>query len=84
MGNPVSPTTRMTSPLFTRELVEAQGSSDRDYLTTRVKLLLEAKEKYPDTSFVDIAQLANDPCGRGCCCCCNSLTLGADVINPGA
>ena len=84
MANPTPQAVRISSPLFTPELVEAQGRSDREYLTARVKLLLDAKQQHPSASFADIAQLANDPCGRGCCCCCNTLVLGADVINPGA
>jgi hypothetical protein len=81
MANPVPKGARV-SPLFTVELVEAQGRVDREYLTARVKILLEAKDKYPTASFADIAQIANDACGRGCCCCCNTLVLGADVVNP--
>lgn len=84
MANPISPTAKWSSPLFTAELVDAQGRADREYLTARVKLLLEAKERYPGASFSDISQIANDPCGRGCCCCCNTLVLGSDVINPAA
>jgi len=82
MSNPVT-TTKPSSPLFTAELVEAQGRADREYLTTRVKLLLEVKDRHQSASFADIAQLANDACGRGCCCCCDTLVLGADVVNPG-
>ena len=83
MGNPSDSTFRPSFPLFTAELVDAQGRADREYLTARVNLLLEVKDKHPGASFADIAQLANDPCGRGCCCCCNTLVLGSDVINPG-
>ena len=83
MTNPSAKVSKASSPLFTAELVDAQGRSDREYLTARVKLLLEVKEKHPSASFADIAQIANDPCGRGCCCCCDTLVLGADVINPG-
>ncbi len=83
MGNPIDVARKASAPLFTAELVEAQGRTDREYLTTRVKLLLEAKDKHPSASFADIAQIANEACGRGCCCCCDSLVLGADVINPG-
>jgi hypothetical protein len=69
--------------LFTPELVEAQGRNDREYLTTRVKLLLEAKQAYPSASFADIAQIAHVACGCGSCCCCGSLSLGASLVNPG-
>ncbi len=82
MANPVASTTKVSGSLFTADLVNAQGKNDREYLTTRVKLLLEVKEKYPSASFADIAQVANVACGQGCCCCCNTLALGADVINP--
>jgi hypothetical protein len=81
MSNPVS-NAKASGTLFSAELVEAQGRSDREYLTTRVKLLLDVKEKYPSASFADISQLADVACGQGCCCCCNTLALGADVINP--
>lgn len=83
MGNPADSSFRASMPLFSPELVESQGRADREYLTARVNLLLEVKDKHPGASFTDIAQLANDPCGRGCCCCCNTLVLGSDVINPG-
>ncbi len=82
MANPITQAVSPSGPLFTAELVDAQGRSDREYLTARVKLLLDVKEKHPSASFADIANLANDACGRGCCCCCNTLVLGADVINP--
>lgn len=82
MSNPVASSVKPSYPLFTAELVEAQGRADREYLTARVKLLLEVKDKHPGASFADISQLANDACGRGCCCCCNTLVLGSDVINP--
>ncbi len=45
MANPTSKDSKLSSPLFTAELVEAQGRSDREYLTNRVKLLLGVKEK---------------------------------------
>lgn len=66
------------------ELVKIQGDNDRQYLTHRVKLLLEAKEKYPHASFEDIAHLADlTACGCGCCCCCNAIALpGSNLINP--
>jgi hypothetical protein len=83
MANPTPQGARPTGPLFTPELVDAQGRNDREYLTARVKLLLDAKQLHPSASFADLAQVANDPCGRGCCCCCNTLVLGGDVINPG-
>jgi hypothetical protein len=82
MANPINAGTGITNPLFTSELVDAQGRNDREYLTTRVKLLLEVKAQHPAASFADLAKLANDPCGRGCCCCCNTLMLGADIVNP--
>ena len=82
MSNPIRQSSKVSSSLFTAELVDAQGRSDREYLTARVKLLLEVKEKHPSASFADIAQIANDACGRGCCCCCDTLMIGAEVINP--
>lgn len=82
MSNPTTQISKLSGPLFTAELVDAQGRNDREYLTARVKLLLEVKEKNPSASFADIAQIANDACGRGCCCCCNTLVLGSEVINP--
>ncbi len=82
MSNPITHSSKTGNPLFTAELVDAQGRSDREYLTARVKVLLEVKEKHPSASFADIAQLANEACGRGCCCCCDTLVLGADVVNP--
>ncbi len=82
MANPISKSSSVSSPIFSAELVEAQGRSDREYLTERVKLLLEVKEKHPSASFADIAQLANVACGCGSCCCCDTLVLGAEVINP--
>ncbi|HEX7192141.1 MAG TPA: hypothetical protein VF381_11290, partial [Thermoanaerobaculia bacterium] len=60
---------RPTPALFSAEVIEAQGRADREYLTHRVKLVLDMKEKHPSASFADIAAAANDPCGRGCCCC---------------
>ena len=74
---------RGAAPLFTPELVEAQGRADREYLTAQVKLLLEAKQAHPSASFADLAAIAPRACGCGCCCCCSTLALGADVINPG-
>lgn len=82
MSNPVASAKTASAPLFTPELVEAQGRNDREYLSTRVRLLLEAKDKYESASFSDIAQLANVACGCGCCCCCDTLALGIDVVNP--
>lgn len=70
--------------ILTPELVEAQGRADREFLTTRVKLLLEAKERHQSASFADIAKLADlAGCGCGCCCCCAALVLpGSDVVLP--
>ena len=82
MANPIRKAVKVSGSLFSAELVEAQGRSDREYLTERVKLLLGVKEKHPSASFADIAQLANEACGRGCCCCCDTLVLGADIVNP--
>lgn len=82
MANTVSSAQTASAPLFTPELVDAQGRNDREYLSARVKLLLEAKDRHQAASFSDIAQLANVACGCGCCCCCNSLVLGADLVNP--
>lgn len=82
MSNPINKDSRLGS-VFTAEMIDAQGRSEREYLTTRVKLLLDVKEKHPSASFADIAQLANETaCGRGCCCCCDTLVLGADIVNP--
>ena len=83
MANSGTTILKASAALFSADLVEAQGRSDREYLTTRVRLLLEAKDKHPSASFGDLAHLANDPCGRGCCCCCGSLVFGADVVDPG-
>ena len=82
MANPVTQAARTGGALFSAELIDAQGRADREYLTTRVKLLLDAKKEHPSSSLADIAQLANVACGCGCCCCCSTLALGADVINP--
>ena len=69
---------------LTPELIEAQGKNDREFLTHRVKLLLDAKQKFPHASFEDIAKLGDlTACGCGCCCCCHSLVLpGGDVVLP--
>ena len=80
MSNPVTKSPTINRSLFNTELVEAQGRNDREYLTNRVKLLLDVKEKYPTVSFADIAQIANEACGCGCCCCCDTLVLGREVI----
>ncbi len=82
MANQTSKGSNVSGPLFSAELVEAQGRSDREYLTERVKLLLDVKDKHPTASFADISQLANVACGCGSCCCCDTLVLGAEVINP--
>jgi hypothetical protein len=82
MATSATKTVRSAAALFTPELVEAQGRADREYLTTQVKLLLEAKQAHPSASFADLAALAPRACGCGCCCCCSTLSLGADVINP--
>lgn len=65
-------------PFLTPDLVDAQGRNDREFLSHQVKLLLDAKEKYPSASFADLSNLALKACGCGCCCCCGSL-----VLNPG-
>lgn len=66
---------------LTPKLIEAQGKNDRDFLTHRVKLLLDVKNKFPHASFVDISKLADlTACGQGCCCCCDTLVLpGSEV-----
>jgi hypothetical protein len=69
---------RREIPFLTPELVDAQGRNDREFLSHQVKLLLEAKDKYPSVSFADISNLALRACGCGCCCCCSTL-----VLNPG-
>lgn len=71
-------------PFLTPELVDAQGKNDREFLTTRVKLLMDAKQKYPHAAFADVAKLADlTACGCGCCCCCTAIALpGSQVINP--
>lgn len=70
--------------VLTPELVDAQGKNDRELLTHRVKLLLDAKEKHPSASFADLASLADlSACGCGCCCCCKTLILpGSQVELP--
>ena len=65
-------------PFLTPELVDAQGRNDLEFLSQQVKLLLDAKEKYPSASFADLSNLALRACGCGCCCCCGSL-----AFNPG-
>jgi hypothetical protein len=72
-------------PFLTPALVEAQGKNDREFLTLRVKLLLDAKQKYPQSTFEDLSKVADlAACGCGCCCCCSSIALpGSEVINPG-
>jgi hypothetical protein len=53
------------------EIVSAQGKNDREYLTLRMKLLLEAIDKHPKVPIDVIAKLAgSQACGQGCCCCC--------------
>jgi hypothetical protein len=79
-------------PLLTVDVVEAQGKNERDLLTHRVKLLLDAKDKHPTVSFQDLSHLVYDPsvaaagCGSCCCpggcgscCCCNT----PQIINQG-
>jgi hypothetical protein len=75
---------REIASILTPELVEVQGRNDREFLATRVKLLLDAKEKHPSASFADIANLADlAACGCGCCCCCSALVLpGSEVTLP--
>lgn len=75
--------TRSIAPLLTPDLIDAQGRADREYLTTQVKLLLDAKKLHPSASFDDLAKLAQcDPCGRGCCCCCGSLNFDSIYPDP--
>ena len=57
MPNTIGNTARAGAPLFTAELVDAQGRNDREYLANHVKLLLEAKERFPASSFADVTQL---------------------------
>ena len=77
---------REAASILTPELVEAQGRNDREFLTQRVKLLLEAKDRHPGASFADLAHLADlAACGCGCCCCCRTLILpGSTVEIPNA
>ena len=67
---------------LTPALIESQGKADREYLTHRVKLLLDAKAKHPGVSFGDLAFLAGSTaCGQGCCCCCDTIVLpGSEVM----
>lgn len=76
--NTVTVSRRGEIPFLTPELVDAQGRNDREFLSHQVKLLLDAKEKYPSASFADLSNLALRACGCGCCCCCSTL-----AINPG-
>ena len=56
---------------MTPEVVEAQGKNDREYLTLRTKLVLEAMEKHPKVSIDEIVKIVGvEACGQGCCCCC--------------
>ncbi len=72
-----------TLTFLTPELLEVQGKNDREFLTLRIKLLLEAKEKNPGASFADISKLADlTACGQGCCCCCGTLNLPGSIVNP--
>lgn len=53
------------------EIISAQGQNDREYLTLRMKLLLEAMDKHPKVGINEIVKLAGtQACGQGCCCCC--------------
>ncbi|MFC1855428.1 hypothetical protein ACFL2A_02645 [Thermodesulfobacteriota bacterium] len=66
---------------LTPELVEIQGKNDRELLTLRVKLLLQAKEKMPNESIADIAKLGDlTACGAGCCCCCDTIVLPGSLV----
>ena len=68
---------------LTPEIVSAQGKNDREYLTTRVNLLLSAIEKHPQIPVDQIEKLAGSAaCGQGCCCCC-SLPLTSLAVRPG-
>ena len=52
------------------KMVEMQGKNDREYLTLRVKLLLDAKKRYPGISFNELEHLVGTQAsGQGCCCC---------------
>jgi hypothetical protein len=76
----VKVTRRGEVPFLTPELVDAQGRNDREFLSHQVKVLLDAKAKFPSASFADLSNLALKACGCGCCCCCGSLVLpGAPV-----
>lgn len=80
-----SRTTKKELPvLLSPKLIEAQGKSDREFLTHRVKLLLDAKKRFPHESISEIAKLADlTSCGQGCCCCCNTLVIpGSEVSIP--
>jgi len=63
------------------ELIDAQGKNDRELLTQRVKLLLEAKDKHPSATFSDLSNIADlTACGAGCCCCCDTLVLPGSTV----
>jgi hypothetical protein len=74
------------TPFLTPEMIDAQGKNDRDLLSHRVKLLLDAKDKFPGASFADLSHLADlSACGCGCCCCCQTLVLpGGEQMRPAA
>ena len=66
---------RAEVPFLTPELVDAQGRTDREFLSHQVKVLLDAKERFPSASFADLSNLALKACGCGSCCCCGTLVL---------
>ncbi len=81
--NIVKVSRRAEAPFLTPELVDAQGRNDREFLSQQVKLLLDAKEKYPSASFADLSNLALKACGCGCCCCCSNLILPGSAVELG-
>jgi hypothetical protein len=85
MSKRESSITAERTTFLTPELVEVQGKNDREFLTHRVKLILDAKEQFPQSSIGELSKLVDlTACGCGCCCCCDTLILpGSDVVLPG-
>jgi hypothetical protein len=55
---------------LTPEIFAAQGQNDRDYLTHRMKVVLEAMDSHPKVPIDVLSKIADGgPCGQGCCCC---------------
>jgi hypothetical protein len=58
------------SPEALAAQAEALGKNDREYLTHRVKTLLEVNASHPHLSVDDLVKIAGtQACGQGCCCC---------------